>query len=394
LLLSTKLNPHLADSKSHQYQGAFTASGVMAFAGLGDAILYPVLPVYAESLGIPFVWVGLILSINRFVRIVSNTWIANIINNIGMKKVLIAVSFLAVITTFIYGLKLGLLSFILARIIWGLSYSGLTISTLNYASKVKSNSGFIFGITQSIKSVGALMALWIGSILITSVGIERGIFIITGFSSVAILLSFTLPNSSHNPTNKIKTKQTFSITPINLLITFLAIAIDGILVVVLANLLSTSSASTFQLVTIVASYLFVKRLAMMGVSLIGGIISLRINPLKLFNTSVLFCLLALFLIAINYTIIGIVIAFVANAIVVTFSPLIAIKQLETRNNELQVISSVTTWWDLGAGLGAFLGIILIEYIGQYHLFLILTLLISVLFTNLIIQNGKTNRTAI
>ncbi|HNP18946.1 MAG TPA: hypothetical protein PKL31_10965 [Fulvivirga sp.] len=393
-MLSRKLNTHLFNIKSLQYQGAFTSSGVMAFAGLGDAILYPVLPVYAESLGVPLVWVGFILSINRFVRIISNTWIANIVNTVGMKKVLIGVSCLAVITTFLYGLKLGLLSFILARIIWGLSYSGLTISTLNYASKAKNNAGFIFGVTQSIKSLGALLALWIGPLLIIAFGIESGLFIIAIISSVAILLSFSLPNIRHAPTNKIKTKHTFSITSINLIITFLAIAIDGILVVVLANLLDTPSINTIQLLTIVASYLLLKRLAMVGVSLISGIISLRINPLKLFNISILFCVLALFLIAINYTIMGIIIAFFANAIVVTFSPLVAIGQQKTGNNSLQVISSTSTWWDLGAGLGAFLGIILIEYIGQYNLFLILAVIISVLFTNLIIENGKTNRAVI
>lgn len=388
------MNTHLFNIKSLQYQGAFTSSGVMAFAGLGDVILYPVLPVYADNLGIPLVWVGFILSINRFVRIISNTWIANIVNTVGMKKVLIGVSCLAVITTFLYGLKLGLLSFILARIIWGLSYSGLTISTLNYASKAKNNAGFIFGVTQSIKSLGALLALWIGPLLIIAFGIESGLFIIAIISSVAILLSFSLPNIRHAPTNKIKTKHTFSITSINLIITFLAIAIDGILVVVLANLLDTPSINTIQLLTIVASYLLLKRLAMVGVSLISGIISSRINPLKLFNISILFCVLALFLIAINYTIMGIIIAFFANAIVVTFSPLVAIGQQKTGNNSLQVISSTSTWWDLGAGLGAFLGIILIEYIGQYNLFLILAVIISVLFTNLIIENGKTNRAVI
>ncbi len=67
---------------------ALISSGVMAFAGLGDAILYPILPVYAKELGLPIIYVGLLLSINRFVRIFANTWVANIIVKIGMKKAL------------------------------------------------------------------------------------------------------------------------------------------------------------------------------------------------------------------------------------------------------------------------------------------------------------------
>lgn len=380
--------------KSLQFKGALTSSGVMAFAGLGDAILYPILPVYAESLGIPLVWVGFMLSINRFVRIVSNTWIANVVNTIGMKKVLVGASCLAAITTLFYGLKLGLISFVLARVIWGLSYSGLKISTLNFASKAKDNVGFVFGLTQSIKSLGALIALWVGPILIASFGIENGLFIIASISSIAIILSLTLPNLNYTPTHKIKTKQTFSFTSINVLIAFLAIAIDGVLVVVLVNLFNPSAINTLELLTIVAFYLLLKRLAMVGVSLISGIISMKVKPLKLFNISVLFCAVALFLLAMDYTIFGTVMAFVSNAIVVTFSPLIAIEQQEIRVNSLQSISSISTWWDIGAGLGALLGIILIEYIGQYYLFLTLTILISTLFINFIYQNGRTNRTSI
>ncbi|WP_156113355.1 MFS transporter [Wocania ichthyoenteri] len=374
--------------------GALTSSGIMALAGLGDAILYPVLPIYAERLGLPLVSVGFLLSINRFVRVISNTWIANIINSIGMKKVLLWSSCFAVITTFVYGLKLGLITFAMARIIWGLSYSGLKISTQNYASKVKSNVGFTFGITQSIKSLGALVALCIGPILISTFGIESTLFVIASISSVAIILSFTLSNLNHTPTNKVKTKQTFSFTTLNLLITFLAISIDGILVVVLANLLNDSSISTPQLLILVASYLLLKRIAMVGVSLISGMLTLKIESLKLFSVSIIICILAMFLIAINFTILGVIIAFMANAIVVTFSPLIAIEQQTKSDNSLQIISSVSTWWDLGAGLGAFLGIVLIEYIGQYYLFLALTILITALFINFIIQNGKTNRTTI
>ena len=131
---------------------------------------------------------------------------------------------------------------------------------------------------------------------------------------------------------------------------------------------------------------------MAGISLLSGIVTLRFSPIKIFNTSVVFCLLALLLISLNYTITGITIAFLFNAVVVTFSPLIAISS--NKENHLQAISGISTWWDLGAGIGVFLGIILIEHMGQQYLFLALTILITVLFTNFIIHNAKTNRTVL
>ncbi|NLM53973.1 MAG: hypothetical protein GX195_03460 [Firmicutes bacterium] len=50
----------------------YTAAGIMALALIGDSLLYSVLPIYAERLGIPLVMVGAVLSINRWVRLVSN----------------------------------------------------------------------------------------------------------------------------------------------------------------------------------------------------------------------------------------------------------------------------------------------------------------------------------
>jgi len=393
LLLSKVSNSSLPNLKSPPKWRALTSSGVMAFAGLGDAILYPVLPVYAEKLGIPLLWVGLLLSINRFVRIVANTWVANAINTIGMKKVLFISSCFAVITTFFYGLKLGLTSFIIARIIWGLSYSGLKTVTLNYAAKVKTPSGPIFGLTQSIKSMGALVALWMGPILIDYAGIEKGLFTIAGISVMAILLTLTLPNTNYNSTSKVETKHTFAPTPINLLINILAISIDGILVVVLANLMSSMSYNTEHLLVLVASYLLLKRLFMVGVSFVSGFLTLKISPIKIFNLAIISCVLGLLLIAFNQMIMGIIATFFFNTIIVTFSPLIAIQQ-HKKVNSLQIISSVSTWWDLGAGIGAFFGLILITKIGQQYLFIMLAILITSLFTNFIIHNAKTNRAVI
>lgn len=365
----------------------------MAFAGMGDAILYPVLPVYSKELGLPIIYVGLLLSINRFVRIIANTWVANMITKIGMKKVLFISSICAVLTTILYGLELGLLSFVMARVIWGVSYSGLKITTLNYASKVTENYGFIFGISQSVKSLGALSVLWFGPILINNYGISNGLFLIASISVIAFLLVFSIPLADYTTTNKVKSKITFSLNPINLLIGILAISIDGILVVVLADLLNATTQNLEHLLVLVAGYLLMKRLFMTVISFAIGFLSLKISPLKIFNFSVIISITSLLLIAFDFISLGITLAFVFNTIIVTFSPLIAINRSEN-NNSLQAISSVSTWWDLGAGIGAFIGISLIKEIGQTYLFLTLFLSSTLLFTNFIIQNGKRHRTTL
>lgn len=382
----------ITKKQSSSFRGALRASGVMAFAGLGDALLYPVLPIYGKELGFSVLFIGVLLSINRFVRILANTHIANLVKQIGMRNMLLITSSLAVITTFMYGLKLGLATFLIARIIWGLSYSGLKIATLNYASKAKQKSGLAFGLSQSIKSLGALFVLWFGPIVIDEFGIQNGVFIIAGISLFGVLFAYSLPNNAIEKTSeKVKNKVTFYPSPLNLLVVILSISIDGILVVTLAHLLTSNSMNSGDLLVYVAFYLLLKRLFVIIFSVIGGVLTLRYSPTKLFTLAVIGCLIAMFLITLEVTILGVILAFLCNTIVVTFSPLVAIKQ---QKNSLQAISSVSTWWDLGAAIGALIGIYAIETLGMQYLFLSLMIFTTLLFINFYIKNAKSSRSTI
>ena len=51
----------ITKKQSSSFRGALRASSVMAFAGLGDALLYPVLPVYGKELGFSVFFIGVLL---------------------------------------------------------------------------------------------------------------------------------------------------------------------------------------------------------------------------------------------------------------------------------------------------------------------------------------------
>ncbi len=382
-------------TKSLPFRGALLSSGVMAFAGLGDALLYPLLPIYGESLGFSGFFIGVLLAVNRFVRVLANTPIANLVNTLGMKMVLVVSSTLAVLTTLFYGLGLGAISFLIARMVWGLSYSGLKIVSLNYAAAARDKSGLAFGFSKGIKTVGAFFSLYVGPIFVDSLGIENGLFMVALISSVGIVLALMLPYRDTRPKGaKVETKKTFSPSPINLLVFIHSIAIDGIVVVVLSSLLRGDNPDSGQLLITVSFYLLLKRLFVLVFSFVGGFLTLRIPAIKLFNLSVALCISGTLLIALGYTVIGIVLSFLFNTFIVTFSPLIALQRQSGNENSLQAISGISTWWDLGAAVGAFVGIYLIELTGPLYLFLILAFLMMVLYLNFITQNARTNRTII
>ena len=68
--------------------------------------------------------------------------------------------------------------------------------------------------------------------------------------------------------------------------------------------------------------------------------------------------------------------------------------IDKHPNSLQAISSISTWWDLGAALGALIGIYTIEALGMRNLFISLFLITTILIINYYIKNAKSSRSII
>lgn len=362
------------------FKGAILSSLVMAFAGLGDSFLYPLLPVYGKEMGFSVFTIGLLLSINRFVRILTNTQIANAVYKLGRKKIMVITAIISAVSTWLYGMEVSLIGFFIARVCWGLCFSGLKIATLSYAAQEKQKSGFTFGLAEGIKNFGGLLVLWFGPILVEFFGISNGLYLIALISGIGIIISLKLPNIDFDENEKkVITKKTFFPSIINLLVFTLAISIDGILVVALAQLLAGSVIVTTKLLVIVSSYLLIKKISATCLSIIIGALTLRISPYKLYSYSVIMCITGLVLISANMMAIGIVLAFLFYAVTSTFSPLIATQLEKEDNGVLQALSGVSTWRDLGAAMGAFLGIYLVSIISKELLFSLISLIILGLF---------------
>ena len=52
------------------------AGSCLTLSLVSDAVLYLLLPVYFQSFSLSLLWVGILLSANRFIRIAMNPWLA------------------------------------------------------------------------------------------------------------------------------------------------------------------------------------------------------------------------------------------------------------------------------------------------------------------------------
>lgn len=94
-----------------------------AFSLLGDQMLYSVLPTYYVELGLMPYQVGLILSVNRWVRLVTNSLAEWMCRRYDLTLLVTLSLGLGAALTVVYGLVTSFVVLLIARMLWGLSWS-------------------------------------------------------------------------------------------------------------------------------------------------------------------------------------------------------------------------------------------------------------------------------
>lgn len=117
---------------SQRTRTLYFVSAATALSLLGDQVLYSVLPVYYAQLGLSAVQVGILLSANRWVRLVTNE-LAHRID--GGRGWFVAAFVLGSLTTAAYVFTHSFALLLAARVLWGLAWSpcmGMAIGAALY----------------------------------------------------------------------------------------------------------------------------------------------------------------------------------------------------------------------------------------------------------------------
>ena len=114
---------------------------VLAVALIGDALIYVVLPLYHQEFGVSLAMVGVLLSLNRWIRLLANSAVAHLGDRIGPHAMMIAAAAGSIVSTTLYGLGDGAALQIFARCLWGVSFAALNLATLAYAVSDRPNAG-------------------------------------------------------------------------------------------------------------------------------------------------------------------------------------------------------------------------------------------------------------
>jgi len=96
---------------------------------LGDNTLYTVLPdsTIWSRVGLTLAWVGVLLGVNRIVRLIFNLGAGVLYDRLPRRRLLIGALTIGAACNVIYALAFGPAPFLLGRVLWGAAWSGLWI---------------------------------------------------------------------------------------------------------------------------------------------------------------------------------------------------------------------------------------------------------------------------
>ena len=189
-----------------------TITAIVAAVIMGDSMIYAVLPTNVSAFAVSAGLVGVLLSANRFVRLVSNPLADRLFRRFGMERPLALAVVLSIGTTLAYGIGPGFAVLLIARILWGLCYSILRLG--GYVTVLEDgregDRARLMGLSSGGQRAGSIVGVLLGGILFDLTGRLASFSIVAGLGLVALPLVFGIVKRP-SPTRSDKAATSISI---------------------------------------------------------------------------------------------------------------------------------------------------------------------------------------
>lgn len=178
----------------------------MAISLLGDATLYTVLPspAIAAQAGVTLAMVGILLGVNRAVRLVFNSPVGMLYDRLPRRGLLVTSLILGTLSSMVYALGRGFWPLFAGRVMWGLAWSLLWIggNTVVLDISIDADRGRLSGLFQMWFFFGVASASFLGGLFTDLFGFRGGLWLSTALiGSAAVLWLLFLPETRLSKTN-------------------------------------------------------------------------------------------------------------------------------------------------------------------------------------------------
>lgn len=237
---------------------------ITAICLAGDSMLYIVLPTHWKEVGLTsLVQVGILLSVNRFVRLPLNPLIGYMYKKINLRNGILLAILLSGMTTIGYGLVSDFSIWVILRSVWGFAWSLLKLGAYLLILELSrdSNRGNFMGTYNGLYRLGSLFGMLLGGLFADLFGIKV-ISIILGISAfLSIPVIFKYIPISIQTDDRIVNKPTF-LTNIGALLNkrllmilitafLLIMIVDGMLTATLSHIIEVKFTNNIDLLGVV-----------------------------------------------------------------------------------------------------------------------------------------------
>lgn len=360
---------------AHQGWGPTSISaGVLSLASLGDVLLYVVLPVSAASFGVGLAWVGVLLAANRITRIVLYGAVAAFGEAAGSRSLAIVAAFAAAVSTLVLWAGDGGPILLVARILWGLAFAGLSLAALSYAVADRNRAGSRVGVSRAIHQMGPALSLSVGAWLAGVVG-PRDVFFLLGLVSLlAVPLASTLPKDQVRA-NREKTQWLPKPKLFDLFFFVVGLVVDGVFAMTVALMLA-KTASPEAAMLAAGLILALRRFGEILLAPVGGFLGDRLGTGKVLFMSTVLLALGFAVLAAGQTFAGSLLVIAARAAIAALGPAV-VAQRAGGEGTLHRLAVMQTWRDFGAAVGPLITGILLEAVSLELINAALVVLVAV-----------------
>jgi len=172
------------------------------FVGIGGGVVFPILPNLGAVLGISPFLVGLILSANRFTRIVANAPAGSLVDRIGTRTPFVAGLFIEGVATlgYVVALEAPLPEawFLLARVCWGVGSAMVFATAYTIAADLSDGGsrGASMGVIRGGITFGFPAGLVLGGVLSDAYSVLVAFAVAAVFGMLAGVLAYaTIPET-------------------------------------------------------------------------------------------------------------------------------------------------------------------------------------------------------
>jgi len=331
------------------WRALLASSCVMSLALLGDALIYAVLPAHAASFGIGLVWVGVLLSVNRFVRVFAYGLVARVTGAVGMRRMCIAATAASVAATALYGLGHGPAVLLGARVLWGLAYAVLVLVTLGYAVEQRIGAGTRIGWSRAIQRIGPIAALLVGGWLTNVLG-PRNVFVaLAAVTLLALPLALSLPRDRASAPAA-RTPALGRPGTLDVLFFLQGFGVDGVFALSITLIL----AQHVDLATAVMSGGALLAMRHFGEAIAAplfGAMGDRLGPTRVFCVAAAATSAGFAGIALGFTVAGSLVMLVFRGALASLGPATVVQATHADASVMVPLARMQAWRDLGAALG-------------------------------------------